>query len=85
MVPNGYTSSGRQAGGQETNMLSAEEYRTHSRDCIKWGKEPNVSKQRATILFAMSRSWAGLAGQMDRYEVVLKSEGEKTASVRGRR
>jgi hypothetical protein len=69
----------------ETNMLSAEECRTHSRDCIKLGKEPNVSKQRATILFAMSRSWAGLAGQMDRYEVVLKSEGKKTASVRGRR
>jgi hypothetical protein len=57
-------------------MPTAEECRLHSKDCIRFGKEPNVSIQLATILFAMSRSWTGLAGQIDRYEAVLKAERE---------
>ena len=66
-------------------MLNAEECRTHARDCVKLAKEPNAPKQRAGVLLAMSKSWAGLAGQMDRYDAILKSEREQTASVEGRR
>jgi hypothetical protein len=57
-------------------MLKAEERRAYSEDCIRLGREPNISLQRATMLSAMSKNWTGLAGQLDRYEAVVKMQGE---------
>jgi hypothetical protein len=49
-------------GTQEAIMPTAEECRANSENCIRLGKGLNISVQLATILFAMSRSWTGLAG-----------------------
>jgi hypothetical protein len=34
---------------------------SHSEECIRLAKEPGISTQGATILFAMARSWNALA------------------------
>jgi hypothetical protein len=36
----------------------------------------NISIRRATILMAMHRRWETLANQKDRYDAILKEEGE---------
>ena len=62
-------------------MISADECRAHAVECEFLGKREflakaaNPSMERAAILLGMSRSWTGLAKQVDRYEAIVKSKG----------
>ena len=60
-------------------MLSAEECLAHAETCATLGKDRETSMQRATILMAMARSWNTLAGQIERYQAVLKAENDQAA------
>ena len=56
-------------------MISTELCRVYSADCVTQRMEANISVQRATMLMAMSRSWATLANQTDQYnDLVMKEE-----------
>jgi hypothetical protein len=44
------------------------------------GVDASISIQRATVLLAMSRSWATLGDHMERYEAILEEEGTRRGS-----
>ena len=44
-------------------MITAQQSRDYSADCLTLGIKPNRSVQRSTVLLAMSRSWIALANQ----------------------
>jgi hypothetical protein len=55
-------------------MVSIEQCRIYSSECEQLGKVADTSIQRATILFAMSRTWTILANQVKRFDEVLRDE-----------
>jgi hypothetical protein len=57
-------------------MISIEQCRIYSSECEQLGKVDNTSIQRATILFAMSRTWTALANQRERFNAVVAEEGK---------
>jgi Zn-finger nucleic acid-binding protein len=56
--------------------MTADDCRACSAIWLQRGKAENISIRRATILMALHRSWETLANQKDRYEAILKDEGE---------
>jgi hypothetical protein len=55
-------------------MITAQQSRDYSADCLTLGTKPNLSVQRGTVLRAMSRSWIALANQKDRYDAIVIGE-----------
>ncbi len=48
-------------------MISAQDCRVYSADCVTQRMEANTSVECATMLMAMARNWATLANQTDQY------------------
>jgi hypothetical protein len=55
-------------------MVTAERCSTHSKECLTIGITPEISVRRATILTAISRTWATLAIQTAQYESIFKEK-----------
>lgn len=55
-------------------MVSAQQCREHSTECVALGKDPDISISRSNLLLAISRDWLALASKMDEYETLLKKE-----------
>ena len=55
-------------------MVSADQCREHSAECVALANDPDISIPRSNLLLAISRDWLALATKMDRYEALLKSE-----------
>ncbi len=57
-------------------MISADQCRAHLLECVTLAAKADISTQRARLLLAMSRTWAMLGTQTERYETMLKEEGK---------
>ena len=57
-------------------MITAQQCRDYSANCLTLGTKPNLSVQRGTVLLAMARSWTALANQRDRYDAIMIEEGK---------
>jgi hypothetical protein len=61
-------------------MISTTQCKTNAAECQHLAMIFDISERRATALLAMSRSWAVLAGQTERYDAIRKEEGPFAAS-----
>ena len=52
--------------------ISAVECRKQSAECLRLRTQPGISRQQATILLTMARTWTALANQKER--LALESE-----------
>jgi hypothetical protein len=59
-------------------VIDAKQCRDCSAECVTLGLDASISTQRATVLLAMSRSWATLGNQMEMYETIVEEEGRFT-------
>jgi hypothetical protein len=55
-------------------VVSAQQCRENSTECVTLANDPDISIPRSNILLAISRDWRALATKMDEYEALLKKE-----------
>ena len=55
-------------------IVSPQQCRSNAAECVRLGTAANISAQVATALMSMSRSWAILAGDVERYERLAQSQ-----------
>jgi hypothetical protein len=60
--------------GSEYGMLTAAACRTKADECRVLAARPGTSRRRASLLIAMSRSYAALGGQIERLEEIDREE-----------
>ena len=58
--------------------INAADCREQANECQQLGKQTTVPTQRVAILRAMSRSWAALAGQMERLEETEREQAKSS-------
>ena len=57
-------------------MPTVEQCQTYATEYQRLGREANISRQRATMLANISRSWKALANQIDRLSDLIKQESK---------
>jgi hypothetical protein len=57
-------------------MPTIEQCRAHAADYKILGKDQQISVRRSSVLLSISRSWIGLAHQLENLAIVVKDEGK---------
>jgi hypothetical protein len=57
-------------------MPTAQQCKTYAAEYKRLGMETDISIRRATLLMAISQSWATLANQLDHLTVIMEEESK---------
>jgi hypothetical protein len=55
---------------------TAEQCKAYAAECHRLGQVADISPRRERALMTISRSWTGLATQLDRLATIIKEEGK---------
>jgi hypothetical protein len=77
-VPKGFNDCRDDPHGKSSFMDSAQHCQDHSAECLRLVKLAQ-SEAEAHALKNLSRTWTGLAGQIDRYNALKREQGRRVA------